>query len=215
MAVPSPPIDRRDFDAILNEARALSPYYAPEWNARKETGAGAALLKIFAGLFEGLIRRLNDAPTRNFIAYLDRLGVKLLPAQPARAPLTFFLSAGAKGAVEIPARSQAAASSPAGKPIIFETEKAILATPARLLAVVSVVPAGAASPPKGDAVFDHLPDLQSQTLTQVFADEDLQEHALYLAHDDLFKITGANGFCGHNLRPPIEEAIKRLCNQFW
>ncbi len=29
------------------------------------------------------------------------------------------------------------------------------------------------------------------------------------------KITSANGFCGHNLRPPIEEAIKRLCNQFW
>jgi DNA-directed RNA polymerase specialized sigma24 family protein len=30
-----------------------------------------------------------------------------------------------------------------------------------------------------------------------------------------FKSPGANGFCGHNLRPPIEEAIKRLCNQFW
>jgi hypothetical protein len=28
------------------------------------------------------------------------------------------------------------------------------------------------------------------------------------------KITGTNGFCGHSLKPPIEEAINRLCNQF-
>ena len=28
------------------------------------------------------------------------------------------------------------------------------------------------------------------------------------------KLTDANGICGHSLRPPIEEAIKRLCNQF-
>ncbi len=27
---------------------------------------------------------------------------------------------------------------------------------------------------------------------------------------DHFNASGANGFCGHNLRPPIEEAIKRL-----
>jgi hypothetical protein len=29
-----------------------------------------------------------------------------------------------------------------------------------------------------------------------------------------FKIPGTNGFCGHSLKPPNEEAIKRLCNQF-
>ena len=28
-----------------------------------------------------------------------------------------------------------------------------------------------------------------------------------------FKVTDANGIRGHSLRPPIEEAIKRLCNQ--
>ena len=27
------------------------------------------------------------------------------------------------------------------------------------------------------------------------------------------KFPDANGICGHSLRPPIEEAIKRLCNQ--
>ncbi len=28
------------------------------------------------------------------------------------------------------------------------------------------------------------------------------------------KVPDANGFCGHSLRPPREEAIKRLCSQF-
>jgi hypothetical protein len=27
------------------------------------------------------------------------------------------------------------------------------------------------------------------------------------------KVSDANGICGHSLRPPREEAIKRLCNQ--
>ena len=34
------------------------------------------------------------------------------------------------------------------------------------------------------------------------------------AHTCSLKFTAANGFCGHNLKPPMEEAIKRLCNQF-
>jgi hypothetical protein len=28
------------------------------------------------------------------------------------------------------------------------------------------------------------------------------------------KVPGSNGFCGHHRKPPIEEAIKKLCNQF-
>src|ERR1700749_1414088 len=133
MLVPAPKIDGRDMDAILKEVRALAPVYVPEWGAAGETGAGAALLKIYAKLLEGLIRRLNDVPPKNFIAFLDMLGVKLLPAQPARAPLTFLLSTGAKESVAIPARSQAAAAPPAGgDPLVFETERAILPTPAKL-----------------------------------------------------------------------------------
>jgi Domain of unknown function (DUF5615) len=51
-------------------------------------------------------------------------------------------------------------------------------------------------------------------------------HLRYAADHDLVLLTanakdflalhvpGANGICGQCLRPPIEEAIKRLCNQF-
>src|SRR5687767_4917691 len=114
MALPAPPLDRRNLETILQEARALAPFYTTEWAAAEDTGAGAALLTILAGMFAGLLRRLNEMPQKNLIAFLNMLGVQLLPAQPARAPLTFVLSTGAQETARIPARSQAAAQPPAG-----------------------------------------------------------------------------------------------------
>jgi hypothetical protein len=187
VAVSAPKIDARDSEAILREARTLAPVYTPEWKADDEAGGGAALLRIFAKLLAGIVRRLNDAPLKHYIAFLEMIGVKLLPAVPARAPLTFFLSKGAKEAVPVPARSQAAAApTDGGDPVVFETERAILATPAKLLSVYSVVPAK-------DQIFEHLAALQSGTTSELFADGDnnLQEHILYLGHDDLFNIKSA------------------------
>jgi Baseplate J-like protein len=184
LAAQAPRIDPRTFDAILEEARRLAPAYTPEWAAREESGAGAALLKIFAKLLEGIIRRLNDVPLKNFIAFLEMVGIKLLPALPARAPLSFHLSTGAKEAVVIAARSQAAASPPGeAEPVVFETERTILATPAKLRAVFSLVPAS-------DEVLDHTTQLQEKTLALLFTDglHNKQEHSLYLGHDDLFNI---------------------------
>ncbi|MFL6332151.1 MAG: putative baseplate assembly protein [Pyrinomonadaceae bacterium] len=183
----APKIDDRNSDAVLREARALAPFYTPEWKAEEETGGGAALLKIFARLLEGVIRRLNDAPLKHYIAFLEMIGVKLLPAVAARAPLTFVLSKGTKEAVPVPARSQAAAApTDGGDPIVFETERAILATPAALLSVHSVVP-------KQDHVFEHLAALTGGTSTELFADGDnnLQAHELYLGHEELFNIKSA------------------------
>ncbi|HEX7317674.1 MAG TPA: putative baseplate assembly protein [Pyrinomonadaceae bacterium] len=187
MAVTAPKIDGRDSDAILREARALAPFYTPEWKADDESGGGAALLKIFARLLEGVIRRLNDAPLKHYIAFLEMIGVKLLPAVAARAPLTFILSKGTKEAVPVPARSQAAAApTDGGDPIVFETERAILATPAQLLSVHSVVP-------KQDQVFEHLAALGAAAQTELFADGDnnLQTHELYIGHAELFNIKSA------------------------
>ena len=114
--VKSPKLDTRDYEMIVARARALAPLYAAEWNTAEENSAGATLLRIVARLLEGIIRRLNDVPLKNFIAFLESIGIKLLPALPARAPITFFLSKGAKDAVTIPARSQVAAKPPEGPP---------------------------------------------------------------------------------------------------
>jgi hypothetical protein len=187
VAVTAPKIDGRDSDAILREARSLAPLYTPEWKADDEAGGGAALLKIFARLLEGVIRRLNDAPLKHYVAFLEMIGVKLLPAVAARAPLTFLLSKGTKEAVTVPAHSQAAASpADGGDPVVFETERAILATPAAMLSVHSVVPAK-------DEIFEHLAALDVGTPAELFAllpdgSNDLQAHTLYLGHEELFNV---------------------------
>jgi len=186
----SPKLDTRDSETIVQQARALAPFYVPEWDAAEETGAGATLLKIVARLLEGIIRRLNDVPVKHFIAFLDSIGIKLLPALPARAPLTFFLSTGAKEAVAIPAGSQVAAKVTGDpEPVIFETEKTILATPAKLQAIFSVVPSE-------DEIIDHAVRLGGGATTELFSknEANLQSHILYLAHDDLFNVKSTAHF---------------------
>jgi hypothetical protein len=93
----------------------------------------AALIQVFARFSELVIERLNKAPEKNFLAFLDLLGVSPLAMEAAHVPLTFSLAPGAQHAV-VPAGTQVAA--PAGKqspkPVIFETESELIVTAAQL-----------------------------------------------------------------------------------
>ncbi len=138
--VSSPPkIDQRKFADLLQEIRQLVPFYTPEWQVSEDGDSGSALLKIFSQMVAGTLQRLNRVPEKNFIAFLDMLGVQLLPAQQSRAPVRFDLSKGAIKSVLIPAKTQLSAQSAQGSDsIFFETEKNILVTPAKLVAAYSV-----------------------------------------------------------------------------
>ncbi|KYC36094.1 hypothetical protein WA1_40865 [Scytonema hofmannii PCC 7110] len=135
----SPKIDNRNFETILQEIRKLIPFYTPEWIVSDDKDSGSALLKIFAHMFTGTLHQFNLVPEKNFIAFLDMLGVKLLPAAQSRAPVTFKLSDGVRTTVLIPAKTQMTAQSRGGgDPIVFETERNIVATPAKLVDLYSV-----------------------------------------------------------------------------
>ena len=64
------------------------PAYVPEWTPA-EDGIGQALLRIVARYAEVAIARLNQSPDKNRVAFLDTLGISLIPAQPARAVVVF------------------------------------------------------------------------------------------------------------------------------
>jgi len=137
----SPPIDRRKFEQLLEEFYQRVPFYTPEWRPGSELELDSALVKIFNLMLIDTIDRLNQSPPKHFIAFLNMLGVKLLPALQARVPVTFYLSTGATTPVILPAKMQVAANSPTGgEPIPFETEKLILATSAKLVDAYSVNP---------------------------------------------------------------------------
>lgn len=83
-----------------------------------------ALNQIFAHLCSQVIDRINRAPEKNFLAFLDLLGNTLTPAAPARVPLSFSLSSSATDGVLLPVGTRVFASPPAGasEPVYFETE---------------------------------------------------------------------------------------------
>ncbi len=147
-----PKIDIRKFSDLLKMLKKLVPHYTPEWAASDEKDAGVALLKIFCHVTENVVNRLNQVPHKNFVAFLDMLGINLLPAQPSRVPLTFKLAEGTEKEILIPARTQAATDkTEEHEELPFETEKNLLATPSQLKKVISI-------DPKKDAIYLPPPD---------------------------------------------------------
>ena len=94
IAIPPPLLDRRDDEQILEQLRKLAAEYVPEWQAYQDgrPDAGIMLHRIFTRLLEITLQRLNEAPSKNFDAFLNAVGVSLLPPVPARVPLTFSLT---------------------------------------------------------------------------------------------------------------------------
>lgn len=189
----SPTANDRDQAAILAELLTRLPGYTPEWSY-PEGSSSAALLRIFARYMEILHNGLNRVPERSLMSFLDMVGIQLLPAQAARAPLVFKLMDKTPVDVTLPANSQVAApakpalplASSGGKqdvtppqPTLFATTQTILLTRAKLAAVYSVQPAT-------DEYADHTTQL-TDGLT-LFGDLQPMEHAIYLGHDPLFAL---------------------------
>ena len=128
----SPKIDKRSPEDLMGEIRSLIPFYTPEWKPSQDD-SGIALAEIFTSMMGTVIHRLNQVPEKNFTAFLEMLGMKLLAPQPAIAPVTFSLSKGTKEHVFVREGTQMAAGD-----VLFETEKSMLATPSTLIKVYGV-----------------------------------------------------------------------------
>jgi predicted phage baseplate assembly protein len=186
MTTPVPNTDQRTAGDIARKVQDLIKVYAPAWqelnSTTGQTGVSAALIGIFARFSEIIIQRLNQAPQKNFLAFLDLLGVSLLPPQPARVPLTFSLAAGSAVDGLVPTGTQVAAPPAEGEkgPVIFETERELTVTAAQL-----------------DALFVRDPEQDKQADVgsiiaaaaalgeHVFQGNQPIEHILYLGHSRL------------------------------
>src|SRR6476659_8441793 len=83
MALTSPILDDRSFEALKKELLQRIPVYTSEWTDHNETDPGIALLELFAYLGESLLYRFNQIPDTTKIEFLRLLGVQPRPAQPA------------------------------------------------------------------------------------------------------------------------------------
>jgi len=134
----------RDLAAQLAGIPGLGRVKIKGWQpAPDQPDAGSALVRIFSRMAELVATRLNRLPDRNFLAFLDLIGTRLEPPQPARVPLTFRLAAGSPVDALVPAGTQAAALPLEGEAEapLFETERDLVVTRTQLTAVYSREPA--------------------------------------------------------------------------
>src|SRR5689334_10494745 len=89
--IPSPKLDDRTYQDIVDEAISLIPRYAPEWTNHNPSDPGITLLELAAWMSDLLIFRLNQVPEKNYVAFLNLLGIKLHAPRAARALLQFKL----------------------------------------------------------------------------------------------------------------------------
>ena len=114
-------LDPREAAQIVADLLVRRPGYVREW-LPSEKGPDAAILQIFVRYLYAILQRLNQAPDKNKLAFLDLLGIQPIPAQSARAPVVFQLSAQATD-TRVPAGTRLAAPPPPerAEQIIFET----------------------------------------------------------------------------------------------
>ncbi|QWF77825.1 putative baseplate assembly protein [Amycolatopsis sp. CA-230715] len=93
MNLPAPNLDDRRFQQLVDEAKRYVQQRSPEWTDHNVSDPGVTLIETFAHMVDQLIYRLNRVPERNYLAFLDLLGVRLFPPTAARADVTFWLSA--------------------------------------------------------------------------------------------------------------------------
>jgi hypothetical protein len=93
--IPPPKLDDRSFHDIVEEAISMIPRYAPEWTNHNPSDPGITLIELAAWMTDLLIYRLNQVPDKNYVAFLNLLGIKLRPPRAGRALVKFKLVDGA------------------------------------------------------------------------------------------------------------------------
>src|SRR5215475_682883 len=92
--IPPPKLDDRTFNDIVDEAISMIPRYAPEWTNHNPSDPGITLIELAAWMTDLLIYRLNQVPDKNYVAFLNLLGIKLRAPRAARALVRFSLVEG-------------------------------------------------------------------------------------------------------------------------
>lgn len=184
MPVTPPTLDDRALKDILEQLQSLAVVAVPEWKPPPDGDAGTMLQRLYARLMELALERLNQVPEKNLPAFLDTMGVSLLPASPARVPLTFALTPGA-GPTLVPHGTPAGTKPSSRQPaVIFETDDDLTVIPARLTMGFTI-------DPQWDRYMDVTPALSGESLYGFtpFVGTKPNRHALYLGAQQTFLLS--------------------------
>ncbi|SFL35336.1 putative baseplate assembly protein [Streptomyces pini] len=189
MALPSPNLDDRRFQQLVDEAKRYVRQRAPEWTDHNVSDPGVTLIETFAHLVDQLLYRLNRVPDKNYTAFLDLLGVRLFPPAAAVAEVDFHLSAPQPDTVVLPAGTEVTtARGETDEAVVFTTTDELRIAPSELTRLVTAprtgdqtdrtgtlaegrdVPCFQAVPEPGDALLFGLPTAVPRCIVAVRLD---------------------------------------------
>ncbi|AXX32801.1 putative baseplate assembly protein [Actinosynnema pretiosum subsp. pretiosum] len=187
MPLPSPNLDDRRFQDLVDEAKRRVQQHCPEWTDHNVSDPGVTLIEAFAHMTDELLYRLNRVPDLHYLRFLDLIGVTLFPPAAARADVTFWLSAPRETPVVVPAGAQVATErTEIEEPVVFTVDRDLVVVPATLAALAT---SAADAPP-----VDRTDDLRDGKDPEVFATEPTEGDAV------LFGLTDAVPGCAVLLR---------------
>jgi predicted phage baseplate assembly protein len=173
MALPVPNLDDRRFQDLVDDAKRLVQQRCPEWTDHNVSDPGVTLIELFAWMTDQLVYRLNRVPDRNYVKFLELIGVSLFPPTAARCPVTFWLSAPQPDVVTIPLGTQVAT-------IRTATDDAIAYTTVEDLPIVPAELASLGSMIDGKTLRDHMAALEKGTEVYCFQKVPSPGDALYI-----------------------------------
>ncbi|MGF1575374.1 MAG: putative baseplate assembly protein [Cyanophyceae cyanobacterium] len=90
--LPKDNLDDRSFEDLMAECLLRIPRFCPEWTDYNASDPGITLVELFAWLTDQMLLRFNKIPRRNYITFLELLGIRLQPPAAAHTRLTFYIT---------------------------------------------------------------------------------------------------------------------------
>jgi predicted phage baseplate assembly protein len=143
MALPAPNLDDRRFQNLVDDAKRMVQSRCPEWTDHNVSDPGVTLIETFAYMTDQLLYRLNRVPDRNYLRFLDLIGLRLFPPTPATTSVTFWLAVPQPETISVSAGTAVATSRSDGTDSIsFTTVDTVDMVPCSMEYVTSVPTGG-------------------------------------------------------------------------
>lgn len=141
--LPSSRLDDRNFDDLVEECLLRIPRYCPEWTDHNVSDPGITLVELFAWLTDQMLMRFNQIPRKNYVAFLELLGIRLQPPTPAQVRVTFYLSTHLLENYTIPRGTEVATErTETQEAVIFTTDRDLVIDQPTIKHILSAPAAG-------------------------------------------------------------------------
>ena len=136
--LPAPDLDDRHFQDLVDDAKRLVQERCPTWTDHNVSDPGVTLIEAVAQMVDQLIYRLNRVPDRNYVKFLELIGVELRSPAAAEGSATFWLSAPQPQPVKVRTESQVATPrTDVSTPVVFSTTRELSILPCSFAHVAS------------------------------------------------------------------------------